>query len=73
MSNLTELEKDPGIGYNLQPDYINVHAYATSFGGLKGKVEQFHNAFSSLPVYITEFAMHVSPSHNTVKCHPDQV
>lgn len=71
MGKLESVKQEQKLDYSLVPDYINVHVYATSFEAFKSKVEQYHKTFN-LPVYVTEFAMHVSPIYLAMRCSPDR-
>ena len=48
-----------------RPDSIAVHVYSTTFEAFRARIEEFWNAFH-LPIWVTEFAMTVSPSDSLI-------
>jgi len=43
----------------LKPDAISIHVYGTDLKAIQDKVNEYHDTFG-LPIWVTEFAMHVS-------------
>jgi hypothetical protein len=57
---------------NLKPDIINVHVYGTDLKAIQDKVTEYHDTFG-LPVWVTEFAMHVSCPRLHARAQADKV